>query len=301
MEQGRLYTAELSDNTALYPWLDKQLEVSQQQVLLFSRQPHKRLLEYIDLAKIESYWLSERVTAGAIPPSLEKIAHIITSKLPNDHGLIIVEGLEWLVSLHGEDAVLAFIRRIRDETYKSSWKIIFPINCLVFDSVWLARLRREAPDTDILSPIQDDLIEVNEEGIVKENESSDAIKSHNFQQMPGEGIELDTSEDGSPKLVMLTRLPRNGFSNSILTRRILQWRRMGLDVSEVEPALKIIDDKVAHQLYSSVEEKVRRAVELENHLEARSDNISATEMATARFRIRQLTGLDEIENWLLSL
>ena len=301
MEQGRLYTAELSDNTVLYPWLDKQLEVSQQQVLLFSRQPHKRLLEYIDLAKIESYWLSERITAGAIPPSLEKIAHIITSKLPNDHGLIIVEGLEWLVSLHGEDAVLAFIRRIRDETYKSSWKIIFPINCLVFDSVWLARLRREAPDTDILSPIQDDLIEVNEEGIVKENESSDAIKSHNFQQMPGEGIELDTREDGSPKLVMLTRLPRNGFSNSILTRRILQWRRMGLDVSEVEPALKIIDDKVAHQLYSSVEEKVRRAVELENHLEARSDNISATEMATARFRIRQLTGLDEIENWLLSL
>ncbi|MGY8735143.1 MAG: DUF835 domain-containing protein [Candidatus Poseidoniales archaeon] len=301
MEQGRLYTAELSDNTALYPWLDKQLEVSQQQVLLFSRQPHKRLLEYIDLAKIESYWLSERVTAGAIPPSLEKIAHIITSKLPNDHGLIIVEGLEWLVSLHGEDAVLAFIRRIRDETYKSSWKIIFPINCLVFDSVWLARLRREAPGTDIFSPIQDDLIEVNEEGIVKQNESSDAIKSHNFQQMPGEGIELDTREDGSPKLVMLTRLPRNGFSNSILTRRILQWRRMGLDVSEVEPALKIIDDKVAHQLYSSVEEKVRRAVELENHLEARSDNISATEMATARFRIRQLTGLDEIENWLLSL
>ena len=301
MEQGRLYTAELSDNTALYPWLDKQVEVSQQQVLLFSRQPHKRLLEYIDLAKIESYWLSERVTAGAIPPSLEKIAHIITSKLPNDHGLIIVEGLEWLVSLHGEDAVLAFIRRIRDETYKSSWKIIFPINCLVFDSVWLARLRREAPDTDILSPIQDDLIEVNEEGIVKENESSDAIKSHNFQQMPGEGIELDTREDGTPKLVMLTRLPRNGFSNSILTRRILQWRRMGLDVSEVEPALKIMDDKVAHQLYSSVEEKVRRAVELENHLEARSDNISATEMATARFRIRQLTGLDEIENWLLSL
>mgnify|MGYP006119817099 FL=1 len=301
MEQGRLYTAELSDNTVLYPWLDKQLEVSQQQVLLFSRQPHKRLLEYIDLAKIESYWLSERVTAGAIPPSLEKIAHIITSKLPNDHGLIIVEGLEWLVSLHGEDAVLAFIRRIRDETYKSSWKIIFPINCLVFDSVWLARLRREAPDTDIFSSTQDDQIEVNEEGIVKQNDSSEAIKIHNFQQMPGEDIELDTREDGSPKLVMLTRLPRNGFSNSILTRRILQWRRMGLDVSEVEPALKIMDDKVAHQLYSSVEEKVRRAVELENHLEARSDNISATEMATARFRIRQLTGLDEIENWLLSL
>jgi 3-methyladenine DNA glycosylase/8-oxoguanine DNA glycosylase len=69
----------------------------------------------------------------------------------------------------------------------------------------------------------------------------------------------------------------------------------------VEPALTIIDEKMAHQLYSSVEEKVRRAVELENHLEAISDNISATELTTARFRIRQLTGLDELEQWLLSL
>jgi|TARA_B110000240_G_scaffold142577_1_gene157740 hypothetical protein len=301
MEQGRLYTAELSNNSALYPWLDKQLEVSQQQVLLFSRQPHKRLLEYIDLSKIESYWLSDRTTAGAITPRLEKIAHIITSKLPNDHGLIVIEGLEWLVSLHGEDAVLAFVRQIRDEAYKSSWKIIFPINCLVFDSVWLARLRREAPEADIFSQIQDDLIEFHEEHSEIQTDPSEAIKIHNFQQIPGEDIELDTREDGSPKLVMLTRLPSNGFSKSILTRRILQWRRMGLDVSEVEPALTIIDEKVAHQLYSSVEEKVRRAVQLENHLESISDNISATELTTARFRIRQLTGLDELEKWLLSL
>jgi len=301
MEQGRLYTAELLDNTVLYPWLDKQLEVSQQQVLLFSRQPHKRLLEYIDLAKVESYWLSDRITSGAITPSLEKIANIITSKLPNDHGLIVVEGLEWLVSLHGEDAVLSFVRQIRDEAYQSSWKIIFPINCLVFDSVWLARLRREAPDADIFSSMQGDLIEINEDHSDTQNESIEEIKIHNFQQMPGEDIELDTREDGSPKLVMLTRLPRNGFSNSILTRRILQWRRMGLDVSEVEPALTIIDEKMAHQLYSSVEEKVRRAVELENHLEAISDMISVAEFATARFRIRQLTGLDELEKWLLTL
>ncbi|MDA0648328.1 MAG: DUF835 domain-containing protein [archaeon] len=301
MEQGRLYTAELSNNSALYPWLDKQLEVSQQQVLLFSRQPHKRLLEYIDLSKIESYWLSDRTTAGAITPRLEKIAHIITSKLPNDHGLIVIEGLEWLVSLHGEDAVLSFIRQIRDEAYKSSWKIIFPINCLVFDSVWLARLRREAPEADIFSQIKDNLTEFHQEHFDIQNESIEEIKIHNFQQMPGEDIELDTIQDGSPKLVMLTRLPSNGFSNSILTRRILQWRRMGLDVSEVEPALTIRDEKVAHQLYSSVEEKVRRAVQLENHLEAISDNISATELTTARFRIRQLTGLDELEKWLLSL
>ena len=74
MEQGRIYSAELSDNSALYSWIDSQIEVEQQRILLFSRQPHKRLLEYIDVTKIESFWLSERVPAGSLNPSLEKIA-----------------------------------------------------------------------------------------------------------------------------------------------------------------------------------------------------------------------------------
>jgi hypothetical protein len=120
MEQGRLYTAELLDNSGLYSWIDKQLEDELQHILLFSRQPHKRLLEHIDVTKVESYWLSERITAGALEPSLEKIAHLITSKLHNHHGLIVVEGLEWLVSLHGDDAVLSFIRQIRDEVHRYS-------------------------------------------------------------------------------------------------------------------------------------------------------------------------------------
>jgi len=51
----------------------------------------------------------------------------------------------------------------------------------------------------------------------------------------------------------------------------------------------------AYALYSVVEEKVRRAVELEQHLESFATGFSATEEATARFRIRQLTGLDELE------
>ena len=301
MEQGRIYSAELSDNSALYSWIDSQIEVEQQRILLFSRQPHKRLLEYIDVTKIESFWLSERVTAGALNPSLEKIAHLITNKISENQGLIVVEGLEWLVSLHGDDAVLAFIRRVRDEIHQTAWKIIFPINCLVFDSIWLARLRREAPNLDIFAPMSDENIKINTEDAIVGEEKSEEIKIHNFQEIPGEEIELDTREDGTPKLVMLTRLPLNGFSKSILTRRILQWRRMGLDVSEVEPALSMQEVNISYELYSIVEEKVRKAVELENYLEANSDSISVSELATARFRIRQLTGLDEIEKWLLEL
>ena len=69
---------------------------------------------------------------------------------------------------------------------------------------------------------------------------------------------------------------------------------MGLDVSEVEPALRMSEEE-SYALYSRVEEKVRRAVELERHVNNFIDELSSTEEATARFRIRQLTGLDELE------
>lgn len=301
MDNGRLYSAELTENSNLYSWIDKQLEDEQQHILLFSRQPHKRLLEYFDVTKVESYWLTQRIASGALMPHLEKISHLISNRVNNHQGLIVVEGLEWLVSLHGPDAVLSFIRSIRDEVHRTAWKILLPINCLVFDPIWLARLRREAPNEDIFAELDGEEIENSPSATQSQSQVDEAIPIHNFQQMPGDKIELDTREDGSPKLVMLTRLPLNGFSNTILTRRILQWRRMGLDVSEVEPALAMSENESAHQLYASVEEKVRRAVELENHLEAISDNLSASELTTARFRIRQLTGLDEIEKWLLEL
>ena len=75
---------------------------------------------------------------------------------------------------------------------------------------------------------------------------------------------------------------------------------MGLDVSEVEPALHMNDDE-AYILYSKVEEKVRIAVELERAIEANRDLLSASELTTSKFRIRQLTGLDEIRSTLESI
>ena len=92
---------------------------------------------------------------------------------------------------------------------------------------------------------------------------------------------------------MLTRLPENGFSKSILQRRVLQWRRMGLDVSEIESALYSSNTLLMFDTYTKIEEKVRRAVQLDNWI---SENVEdSQERSIAQFRIRQLTGLDELE------
>ena len=96
----------------------------------------------------------------------------------------------------------------------------------------------------------------------------------------------------------LTRLP-TGFSVDALRRRILQWRRMGFDVSDLESAL-IQDDEEREQMYRHVEACVRRAIDLDRRLTQFADHLPATEVEHCRFRIRQLTGLDDVASKLSS-
>ena len=96
----------------------------------------------------------------------------------------------------------------------------------------------------------------------------------------------------------LTRLPA-GFSVDALRRRILQWRRMGFDVSDLESAL-IQDDDEREQMYRHVEACVRRAIDLDRRLTQFADHLPATEVEHCRFRIRQLTGLDDVASKLSS-
>ena len=105
-------------------------------------------------------------------------------------------------------------------------------------------------------------------------------------------IEMDLNDDGSPKLVLLTRLPRTGFTKQILQRRILQWRRMGLDTSEIESTLYSENTDLMYDKYVSVEESVRRATELERFI---MENVrNRQEKTIALFRLRHLTGLSEL-------
>tara|TARA_B100000497_G_scaffold110237_1_gene129506 strand:- start:324 stop:548 length:225 start_codon:yes stop_codon:yes gene_type:complete len=68
---------------------------------------------------------------------------------------------------------------------------------------------------------------------------------------------------------------------------------MGLDVSEVESALYSTNKESMYQSYTAIEEKVRRAVQLDNWI---VENVSdSQERSVAQFRVRQLTGLDELE------
>ncbi|MDA8623089.1 DUF835 domain-containing protein [Candidatus Poseidoniales archaeon] len=247
--------------------------------VFISRMPQRRLIERLDITDIECYWLTDREGDGMIPPSYNALLDLISNRLSNHKGTIFIEGLEWLSSLHGFDSLLSFTRTLSDSIHRTHWNVYLSVDENSFSSIELNQLTREAA---ILT------LDFVEELDFIEEESNDFLGVQK-----SENLEIELHEDGSPKLLLLTRLPRNGFSKSLLQRRVLQWRRMGLDVSEVESALYSSNTDSMFQAYNIIEEKVRRAVQLDNWV---SENVSdSQERSVAQFRIRQLTGLDQLE------
>ena len=276
---GQLQTLLFSSSEDFVSAIDRIESDEDSHRLFISRMPHRRLIEHLDIKDIETYWLTERPGDGTISPSYSELMALISKRLSNHKGTIFLEGLEWLSSLHGFDSLLGFIRTLSDSIHRTYWNMYISVNADSFSPIELNQITREAPILNVDVEINIDLIR-------NEGDEFPASKS-------SENIEVELHDDGSPKLVFLTRLPEKGFSKSLLQRRVLQWRRMGLDVSEVESALFSTSSESMYHAYNRVEEKVRRAVQLDNWV---SVNVrDSQERSIAQFRIRQLTGLDELE------
>ena len=167
----------------------------------------------------------------------------------------------------------------------SHWSIFLSLYESSYNRQELTRIMREAP-----------LLEFKSNEMTIQNEGAEPSQIR--RSIKEKTLEMDLNKDGTPKLVLLTKLPRSGFTKQILQRRILQWRRMGLDTSEIEASLYSTDVELMYSEYALVEEKIRRATELERYVVA---NINDTqERAIALFRIRQLTGLDQLEQQYFS-
>ncbi|MCX8173416.1 MAG: DnaA/Hda family protein [Thermoplasmata archaeon] len=85
--------------------------------MIFSRISPKRITEkHEKLQKASIYWLTEKEsTAETIGHSLEKIVYAVEEKLnAHPNTVIALDGIEFLVSANGFDAVVKFIRKIVD-------------------------------------------------------------------------------------------------------------------------------------------------------------------------------------------
>ena len=276
-EFGKSYTHTLISQDEILAYVDSLSMRDDGHVLLLSRLPQRRLLEHIDLDKVESYWVTSQDVSGSIQPSLDQILDLVSSRIENHTGVAILEGIEWLISLHGFDKVLNMVMKLKDSLHRKPWSLLLVVSDGIMDSTQHTQWHRESHEWEVPKNIEFDVIE----------ETDDVVDDiDDLQEKPlGDGSSLS----------FLVRIPREGYSKDIVRRRILQWRRMGIDVSEAEPALFQDSDDVGYGIYQAVEIKVRKAIELDNRLDILAERGFKSEVTKMRFRVRQLTGLDDVE------
>ena len=280
---NRAYLYETQSYSQLFSDIEFMIEKNPEtRFTLITRIPSRRLLEQLDINGLDTYWMTEQDTNNSIKPDFSSVVEIFRqSKDAYDEQVMVIDGLEFISDRIGADQLLTEITILVDDLSKFNYTCILCLDLLAMPAKIATKLKYILETLEIS----------NEKVLVTGNEDEEYIEP---SITPGEHMEYELGKDGNPRLVYLSKLPRTGFSNNILVKRILQWRRMGLDGAEIEPALKYQEDK-AYELYKSVEEKVRRAVDLDRFINSNSDSINTSELATDIFRLRQLTGLDDLE------
>ena len=253
-------------------------------VTILSRLPTRRWIEKIDLSKINNYWITNTDNENSIKPHIDEVMNIISQGDNKSAMIYFLDGLEQIYSESDDAELLVKLTGLSDLVKHSNYILVICVNDLAYESQWFAKLRTLTQKISIKP--QKFTTSVENEGPI--------------EVVSEETIQHELGIDGGPRLAYLAKLPKIGFTKDILVKRILQWRRMGLDVSAIEPALSQPSDS-AYELYKLVEEDVRRATELERFIHLNEHEINASQLAVDMFRIRQLTGLDELERRYYSL
>ena len=253
-------------------------------VTILSRLPTRRWIEKLDLSKINNYWITNTDNENSIKPHIDEVMNIISQGDNKSAMIYFLDGLEQIYSESDDAELLVKLTGLSDLVKHSNYILVICVNDLAYESQWFAKLRTLTQK-----------ISIKPQKFTTSVENEDPI-----EVMSEETIQHELGIDGGPRLAYLAKLPKIGFTKDILVKRILQWRRMGLDVSAIEPALSQPTDS-AYELYKLVEEDVRRATELERFIHLNEHEINASQLAVDMFRIRQLTGLDELERRYYSL
>jgi hypothetical protein len=265
-------------------------------ICIYTRLSPQRLGQNIDLKTVKFHWLTESIDPHSLQPSLERIHHSISTMLPTDGGILWLDAVEYLISRQGFDSFLSFTRSLADEVTGTNWTIILSYTTLSLEDTQLAHLRREAsifainkaefPKIDRQESSDEKVVDIEEVTEVTENIQDD-------ENIPIDVIEQQISGD----IFMLSTIAEAALSPSVLARRIEQWESMGFDVSNLHFA-KSLEIGKRYAIYRKTEELIRRAVECHRRIEMISLRGHSVEANKMKFRIFQLTGIDDVESRL---
>ena len=281
-----LYSVEIAQSPQLYVHLAGLEDLSSRHLRCYSRLPMRQLLRYVESNQASMWWISEQETAQSVPPNTSSLLNHLEAHAPDSNDVVVIEGLDWLVSREGDKEVLQFLQTLDGRSRAGDYTILLPVDPLSYHPQFWTRMRSLAPSHP-------------RSGVV-ELPSEKTAHGSSDPRTETKDVEPDSVKDGQ-QLTHLVSLPSAGFTTAILSRRMLQWKRMGFDLAMLEPALSMKNMSDAHHLYASVERTVSKAIDLMRLLEANQDVLSVTEREVFHYRLMALSKVNTVEDELVNL
>lgn len=271
---GALNTFESSDTGDVYAFLTPQITNCKGEVACYSRLPMRQLLRYIPSNLAEMWWLTDREDQRAVAPDIETLDAHVNGQLGPPGSLLIVEGLDWLASRSGEEVTLAWLQRLDAAVRERDIDVVLPVDPLSLSVHFWRRLSGLAPLLEQPLTERLDAVDSGDRPVVEVAESDSR----------GEIVRADERV-----LTHLVSLPLAGFNKTLLAKRMLQWKRMGFDLSALEPALSMNDMQEVHAVYAAVETDIRLAIDGLRLMEHHHGRLSVSEREMFNYRMMSLT------------
>ena len=271
---GALSTFESSDTGDVYAFLTPQITNCKGEVACYSRLPMRQLLRYIPSNLAEMWWLTDREDQRAVAPDIETLDAHVNGQLGPPGSLLIVEGLDWLASRSGEEVTLAWLQRLDAAVRERDIDVVLPVDPLSLSVHFWRRLSGLAPLLEQPLTERLDAVDSGDRPVVEVAESDSR----------GEMVRADERV-----LTHLVSLPLAGFNKTLLAKRMLQWKRMGFDLSALEPALSMNDMQEVHAVYAAVETDIRLAIDGLRLMEHHHGRLSVSEREMFNYRMMSLT------------
>ena len=271
---GALNTFESSDTGDVYAFLTPQITNCKGEVACYSRLPMRQLLRYIPSNLAEMWWLTDREDQRAVTPDIETLDAHVNGQLGPPGSLLIVEGLDWVASRSGEEVTLAWLQRLDAAVRERDIDVVLPVDPLSLSVHFWRRLSGLAPLLEQPLTERLDAVDSGDRPVVEVAESDTR----------GETVRADERV-----LTHLVSLPLAGFNKTLLAKRMLQWKRMGFDLSALEPALSMNDMQEVHAVYAAVETDIRLAIDGLRLMEHHHGRLSVSEREMFNYRMMSLT------------
>lgn len=279
-----LFTVDSVDPNIVYPAIESQ-DDHDGSLHCYSRLPMRQLLRYVPTNRGSLWWLSELEAENAVPPDAVEVLEHLRHHPPLGGDIVVIDALHWMVQNNGEKVVLDALQQLDSYSRKMNFAVVFPVEPLAFEHRLWARIRLLAP---LWPNIPSPEVSIGHFNEISNDTSSGVKEKEQLGIVVVAGEETAEQEPQSPSIVHLVSLPRKGFSVGLLQKRMLQWKRMGFDLSELEPALASENLDKAHSLYARMEQQITDAIDVLRRLQAHESLFTVTERELHGYRIMNL-------------